>query len=145
MSNPLPANMWELPAEAIENEQYRVLFTEISARLRSEMSEVPGFGVLQEMMVERIAFLYVWLRDREARGLDATLAGRNYKETMQLWVSMAASLHKDARTSVDREEIRAHIIKGVMVTLNGVMDTMHPDVADGLRERFAGAFENADF
>jgi len=150
MAAPLPDVMWTLPREeAIQQEEYRTLFTELVHQLRSEMAEVPGFGVLQQMMVERVVYLYVWLRDLEARSEDdaqaRALMGRNYKETLQLWVSMSEGLHKSSRSAVDREEIRNHVIKGVMTTINGVMDTMHPDVADGLRERFAEAFEVADF
>lgn len=144
MQQPLPDEMWTLPEDTIRNEQYRLLFTEISTRLRSEMAEVPGFGVLQQMLIERIAFMYVWIRDAEASN-DPRLAGRNYKETMQLWSTLAASLHKDSRSAVDREEIRNHIIKGVLGTINGVLDTMHVDVAEGLRDRFIEAFEGAEF
>lgn len=144
MLAPLPPEMWQITPEAIEDETLRTLYGEVLLHLREEIAEVPGFGVLQQMMVERIAFLYVWLRDQERQGLGA-LAGRNYKETLGLWMNMASTLHKDVRTSVDAEKIREHIVSAVSNAINGVFDTMHPDVADPLRASFADALEGADF
>jgi hypothetical protein len=41
------------------------------------------------------------------------------------------------------EEERRKILTEVTSTIQGVLSSMHPDVADGLRAKFAEAFEQS--
>lgn len=143
-TNGLPSQFWNLPITVISNEDLRVIYHTLVSNLRSEFSDAPNYGTLDEMIIERTCFLYVYIRNKEA-----STAGFNndraYKETMQLWDSMADRLRK-VRTSnmEDQAVVKARILRNVGETLESCLSQMHVDVAAGLRLTFADAFEHSN-
>lgn len=146
----LPDDFWDLRDGAIEDEGLRALHADVVRELRADAAATPGFGALEALMLERVAFLYIYIRDREAAAASGPMPhgfahDRAYKETLQLWQGMAAGLQKQGAKSKDDAEVRQHVLDAVTRTISAVLDTFPPEEATALRERFALAFEDADF
>jgi hypothetical protein len=58
----LPTSFWAMPDNAIPQVDLRFLHSEIAARLRDDF---PKADTLQLMSIERIAFLYIYIRSNE--------------------------------------------------------------------------------
>lgn len=143
-SNGLPSQFWDLNTALVTNEDMRVIYQTLVSGLRDELSDLPGYGIIDEMRIERTCYLYVYIRSKEAA--DSGFANdRAYKETMQLWDAMADKLSRHKLGTPDTEVIKGRILRGVSTAMNGALDKMHPDVAFNLRKTFADAFAAADF
>lgn len=139
----LPTSFWALPDGAVPNESLQLIYAELVKNLLKEFAEVPGFGVLEQMCIERACFLYVHIRGKE--GASGFANDRAYKETLQLWTQMVQDLRKLKNLAVDVDALRDKILTNVGATIQNVLSSMHPDVADGLRQKFSSAFEEANF
>jgi hypothetical protein len=134
-----PNNEWERVFElregAIRSESLRAVYREVVKRLRADAAARPSLGTIELVMVERVAFLYVWVRDREEQGIgregsveNPTQAPgfvheRTYRETLQMWFDMAAKLQsafaraqpevEDVNPADAREAVEAEVAKVV--------------------------------
>jgi hypothetical protein len=143
-TNGLPSQFWDLNTALVTDENMRVIYQTLVSSLRDELSDLPGYGVIYEMRIERTCYLYVYIRSKEAT--DTGFANdRAYKETMQLWDAMADKLSSHKIGAPDTEVIKGRILRGVSAAMNGALDKMHPDVAFNLRKTFADAFAAAEF
>lgn len=145
-ANHLPDDFWALPEDAV-SEAKRQIYNTLVERMRDEFAEMPGYGVLEQMLIERVCYLYIHIKDKESStiGTEGGFAhDRAYKETLQLWQSMAGDVRKAKTVVVDADQIRDVILQHVNETMQSVLDSFHPDVAAGLRVKFAEAFENAN-
>ena len=81
---------WALPPGAEMNEQLRVMHAEIAARLKQEFEDIPGVGILEILLAERVAFYYIMMRLSESdTGFTLT---KEHKDTTMLWSVMANQL-----------------------------------------------------
>lgn len=148
----LPEEFWDQGEHALP-EAGRAVYELILGELRRDVERTPGFGVVEMLLAERVAFLYSHIRGREAAAPTDDGEGnqhgfahdRAYKETLQLWRDMALSLRKAGAEERDDEEIRKHVLEAVTRTISSVLETFPEDEATALRERFAMAFEEVDF
>lgn len=143
----LPSSFWDAPQSL--SEEMKIIHAQLVAAMRAEFSDLPSYGTLDEMVIERACFLYVYIRTKEAG--DATLGGttkfmseRYYKETMQLWNEMIRDLRKVKAGSIEEQVIQNRVLGRVNGVLTGVFDKMNPEVAERLKETFADAFDAAD-
>lgn len=141
MSSALPNEFWALPDATIDTDALQLIYAEITARLREESIKRGVTGTLEMMMAERIAFLYTWIRDREASG--GFEQDRNYKELLQLWNQMAVSFQKTQ--IVDYESMRDALIQHVAATIQGALEDVDPEVASAVSSKITEAFETAEF
>jgi len=90
-TNPFPSEMWVLSEAVTDEPGFKLLHTQIIARLRDE---IPGIenDTLGLMLLERVVTLYVTIRSKEAKKSFAH--DRAYKETLQLWAQMSGDLRK---------------------------------------------------
>lgn len=147
MPNPLPPHFWEAPPD-ITSSELLTLHAEILEKLRSEADQLPNLDTLQEMLIERVAALYIWIRQKEIdggwKGGPATYSKeREYKDALKLFADLSGQLLKMASMENDALQMKEAILQVVTKQINAVLDTLHPEIADGLRSSFAEAFEAA--
>jgi hypothetical protein len=131
----LPGNFWSmnLPSEMV-NENLQLLHAEIVSQLKKE---APDADTLEQMLMERVAFLYVFIRAKETKQMFAH--DRAYKETMQLWVGMAADLRKQRQTADALEVIKSQVTAEVADAVNSALKSFDPEVRKQLKAGMAKA------
>jgi hypothetical protein len=124
--------------------------------LRKEVEETPGFGTIELMMVERLANVYVAMRDKENAGLGAKEKvengesryigfehERNWKETIQLWMTMATKFQELKHRPIDPDVIKKHVVQIVEDKIFEVVDRLPKEVRPFVAEELASALESA--
>jgi hypothetical protein len=158
-SKALSARFWTVPDGAFQHEDTKKLHTEITAFLREEFTTRQGLGTVEMMMVERTAFFYCWVRDRERSGVGTeghTLSPeeaqkgvgfvheRNYKEATQLLTDMLSRLQRASSDTADPMEIRQEAMAQFIDVVNATIDTLPDEYRDTVRDRFEMNFGKAD-
>lgn len=135
----LPTEFFAQPAEAIGDEALQLIYSEVVARLQKEN---PDADTIESMMIERVAFLYVHIRHKETKKLFAH--DRSHKETLQLWVTMAAQLQKKRQAELDLEEVKDRIISAVqMAVMDATEEALPFDLREEFQEKFLQQLDNA--
>lgn len=139
----LKEGMWKLPENAIPTPEFQAMYEDLSKRMCNELLSIGKLGPVEEMVIERTAYLYVWIREKEAaNGFEHE---RNHKEINQLWQSFAA-MHKAAAVKpVDADTIRKHVLEQVGAVLSGVLAGLPEDIQDQLRPVVQAAFADQDW
>lgn len=138
-TNKLPPDFWTLAEAPVEGmESLQLIHAEIVSRLQAES---PDADTLELMMVERVAFLYIYVRAKEAKKLFAH--DRAYKETLQLWTQMAADLRKQRQSERGVDEIKTEIIGSVSDAMKGALSSLPPQVRSEVSEKVLSALEAA--
>jgi hypothetical protein len=108
--------VWEQPEGAFANEALELVYADVSSRLKKDVQQRGG-STLDELLAERVSFIYTHIRSKEAAGAAVALEKavkkqeasdhvatdqlvvssgfeheRNYKEAVQLWISLAGQL-----------------------------------------------------
>jgi len=124
VQNKLPAEFWNLEAF-----QKNPLLGEIHAAVVERLQyESPEADTLELMMMERVCFLYIFMRAEEASG-DALTFDRSYKDMMSLWVSMAADLRKQRLRAEEMSSIRMAVVSEVARALKEAMKDVDPAIS----------------
>lgn len=132
LTNDLPENFWDLAEVPIDGiESLKEIHKVVIARL---LDEAPDADTLELMLMERVAFLYIYIRAKENKQLFAH--DRAYKETLQLWVGLAADLRKQRLRSVEEDKIRMEVIKEVAVALKEALKGIDPAKSAEVQDRF---------
>lgn len=135
----LPSEFFAQPAEAVGDEALQLIYSEVVARLQKEN---PDADTIESMMIERVAFLYVHIRHKETKKLFAH--DRSHKETLQLWVTMAAQLQKKRTAEQDLEEIKDSIVSAIHLAVSDAASkSLPPDIAKDFQESFLAELDNA--
>lgn len=110
----LPEEFWSQDFEQLGVEPaLQLIYAETCAELRREN---PDADTMELMMIERVAYLYVFIRHKETRPLtskDGFAHDRVHKETTQLWSQMMAELRKQRNRVEDQQFLRAQIVTAV--------------------------------
>lgn len=142
----LPLEFWTQPESLLTTEAIKLIYAEVTARLRNELGEVAGNGVIEAMQAERVATLYCHIRQKEAnahKGAAAFDNDRAYKETMQLWFQVAGDLQKFKHRRVDPDEVKLQIVTQIASVLDEVLVDAPPQLALKLRTALAEKLEAA--
>jgi hypothetical protein len=86
----------------------QLIYAEACSRLKEEN---PNADTLEAMLIERVAFLYVFIRNKETK--KAFAHDRAHKEMFQLWATMAGELRKQRNRTEDTEWMRDKILDQV--------------------------------
>lgn len=136
----LNPTIWDPAPDAIQNEVLLTVYQDVVAELRKD-SQARGGMTLGDLLMERIAFLYIWIRDKE---MSNDLANwREYRDLHKLWLEMVATYAK-VIGNVDAAEMRDIILKRVLAAINSVLRNLSPEMEKELRDRFTDAFRNLD-
>lgn len=138
MTDNLPSEFFAQPEDAIGEEALQLIYSEVIARLREEN---PDADTIESMMIERVAFLYVHIRHKETKKLFAH--DRSHKETLQLWVTMAANLQKKRQAERDLEAIKDSIVNAVQIAVMDAAKSLPPEMASDFQEKLLAEFDAA--
>lgn len=128
--NRLPARFWNL--EAFDGREYlHDIHGMVVERLQAE---APDADTLELMLMERVSFLYIFMRAKEASVEDMTF-DRTYKDMMSLWVSMAADLRKQRLRAEETSSIRMMIVGEVSKALKEALKDVDPIIANAVQTR----------
>lgn len=151
-TNTLLTELWEPSPGAIRSPHLQTMYPQVLEALQMEVAQVPAFGTLDAMIVERIAFTYISIRDRESHRIgEKDEAGRfvgfeherNYKETQQMWMDMATKVQKQLKGAVNEDEVRTKVLESVQAAVGQVISELPPEVRGTAAKRLAEAFEEA--
>lgn len=132
-SGKIPDGFWN--AKVFENNP---ALSEIHAMVVSRLiEESPDADTLELMMMERVCFLYIFMRASEfSVDEDKRLAfDRNYKDMMSLWVSMAGDLRKQRLRAEETMSIRYQIVSEVSKALKVALKNVDPSVAKEVQSK----------
>lgn len=128
----LPPNFWNL--EAFTNQPALEHIHE-AVVMRLQM-ESPDADTLELMMMERVCFLYIFMRANEipAEGEEITF-DKTYKEMMTLWVGMAADLRKQRMRAEETQGIRMAIVGEVSRALKDALKGVDPEISKAVQTK----------
>lgn len=126
--------------------EHDFIYSELASRLKEDCRK-KGAGSIAEALAERVAFLYGHIRQKEAaqaayavkqaeangqepEGLAPFDHDRSYKETNQLWQSMAGQLAKMLEAPVSVDEIRAIVEAAFVEAINEATKDLQPEVRE---------------
>ena len=128
----VPSEFWNL--DSFESKPHmKGIHEAIVARLQIES---PDADTLELMMMERVCFLYIYMRAAEVVGEDGKVTfDRAYKDMMSLWVSMAADLRKQRLRAEETQSIRMTIVSEVSRALKEALKGVDPEVAKSVQSK----------
>lgn len=134
----LPPEFWTQPEALIQDDSLKLVYAEISRRMREDLRVMKTPTTLEYMLAERVTALYMHIRQKETTSSFAH--DRAYKETMQLWVQMAAQLRvHDSKAADDPEIIRRQVLKDVARAITRVTSEMPEDLGRKVRAQLVDA------
>lgn len=124
--NQLPEGFWSL-GQLDGQEGLKDIHALLTMRMQSE---APDADILELMMMERVAFLYVYMRAKEAsNSAEVTEMTKAYKDMMTLWIAMAADLRKIRMRQEEMQNLRMSIVTEVGRALKEAMKGVDPSIA----------------
>lgn len=131
VSNKIPKNFWNL--EAFEGKSnLKDIHALVVERLQLES---PDADTLELMMMERVCFLYIFMRANEVKDGEEISFDRNYKDMMALWVSMAADLRKQRLRAEETQGIRMAIVTEVARALKEALKDVDPEISNAVQSK----------
>lgn len=129
----IPSKFWNLESFT-KNPELTEIHSAVVQRLQYES---PDADTLELMMMERVCFLYVFMRVTEASGEDGKEIEftRTYKEMMSLWVNMAADLRKQRLRAEETQSIRMTIVAEVSRALKEALKDVDPAVSHAVQSK----------
>ncbi len=138
-SEELSPEFWKAPEGALgEDPTFSLIHAQVIARLKAELLTD---DTLELMLIERVAFLYCHIRYKESKKLFAH--DRAYKETLQLWVGLAADLRKFRKDGQGVEELRDSIFTAVKDATAKAVATLPPEVRKDFTETYLAELSEA--
>ena len=143
-----------LREEALKDPAFRELYREVLRRLQADIAR-RNFGTVELLMTERVAFMYCWTRDREARGIgidginpdDPTktpgfVQERNYRETNDmLWHWMSDLQKAEAKVVPDPTSIRDQEREQMGSIIADACDELPEEIGEAARAKITEKFE----
>ncbi len=130
--------------DTVEDQNLRNLYEVIVHRMRTEARDLP-MNTVQQLLIERIANNYIFLRARENGqhgGFQTAAAQKDYNT---FWLSMTQEFNRmlskaDTLTGVDRQKLLRDIQQLIVQTVNG--SVTDPKTRSDLLVNMATAFES---
>lgn len=126
----IPKEFWNLDAFS-DKESLQDIHTLVVERLQLES---PDADTLELMMMERVCFLYIFMRANELDGEELSF-DRTYKDMMGLWVSMAADLRKQRLRAEETQSIRMSIVTEVARALKEALKDVDPAISNAVQTK----------
>jgi hypothetical protein len=128
VSNKLPKEFWQTTVGG-DNAVLKDIHATVVERLQLES---PDADTLELMMMERVCFLYIFMRAQEAQEVEFD---RTYKDMMSLWVSMAADLRKTRLRAEEEQSIRMSIVSEVARAIKEAMKDVDPAISNAVQTK----------
>lgn len=139
--------------DAFANTPHGNMLTDIHAMVVQRLQEeAPDADTLELMLMERVCFLYVFMRaieipkaygdpateevkDGKGGAVSAFTFDKTYREMMSLWVSMASDLRKQRMRAEEEANIRLTVVTEVSRVLKDALKDVDPDIANQVQTR----------
>lgn len=129
--------------EHIDNENLRDLYEILVARMRKEAHELP-MNTVQQLLIERIAYNYVVMREKERGALGGFNTTAMQKDFNTFWLSMTQEfnrmLSREAMGTSDRKNLLREVQQTILNTVNASVSD--PRTRSTLLTEMAAAFEH---
>lgn len=124
--------LWTVPSAFIPDPDLRALYEQVAAQLRADN---PDADALEQLMMERVAALYMFLRHREATGdVDSMTA---YHKNLELWAKLVDGLRKKRVDNAADDATKQKILTNVGEAFQKALTGLEPEVSAHIRKRFA--------
>jgi hypothetical protein len=137
--DPLRDEQFALPQTVIEDEDLQVLYHDVLRRLRTENSDIPGASVLNDILAERLAFTYVWVRQKERQNLEE----RKHKEMNAQFLDLVRTMYSVKRADSDLDALKTMILDKVTDAVSGALAEIGGETADEVRDKLVESFRAA--
>jgi hypothetical protein len=149
--------MFQLREEAIEDPGLRAIYPLLVRQMRHDAAQHGVSGAVEMLMIERVVFEYVWMRDRERLGVGVNginpnnpdeVPGfpheRSWRDTIAQWYDAAYKLQRAmAREEPDPGFVRDQALREAGVIISQVCDKFYGGDEE-MKERFAEAFDELE-
>ena len=125
----VPAAFWETHIGQ-DNDTLKEIHATVVERLQWESPEA---DTLELMMMERVCFLYIFMRAQEAN--EEVNFDRTYQQMMSLWVGMAADLRKQRLRAEEEQSIRMSIVSEVARAIKEAMKDVDPAISNAVQTK----------
>jgi hypothetical protein len=127
--------------DIIEDVRLRGLYEVLVARMRNEAADLP-MNTVQQLLIERIAYNYIVLRDKEATGGFNTASVQ--KDFNTFWLSMTQEFNRmltktETMNGSERKALLREVQQIIMSTVNKSVND--PKTRSALLVNMAAAFE----
>lgn len=131
-------------SDNVEDEQLRGLYEVLVARMRNEAAELP-MNTVQQLLIERIAYNYIVLRDRENGSMGGFATASAQKDFNTFWLSMTQEFNRmlcktETMNGSDRKALLKEVQQLILSTVNASVND--PKTRSALLVNMASAFEN---
>lgn len=133
----LGAEFWVQPVDAL-TPTFGFMYAQALAALRLEVRERSG-SVIEFMLIERIAFMYAYLRQRESDS-ENDMTDRTRREMNKDWLEISMTLRK-MWGSEDNKNAEEVILRKVNKAIFEATKELPADQAKELQNALAGGFE----
>lgn len=130
---------WTQP-EGVLREAFALMYSQILQAYREELSQRTA-SIMDYQLVERVAFTYAFLRQREADA-DNLITDRNRREMMKDWTELCIQLKKLWNLE-DKEAQSEVMMKKLDKIISPILDDL-PDTPENrsLKKQFALGLES---
>jgi hypothetical protein len=131
-------------SDQVVDPKFRGLYEVLVARMRQEARHLP-MNTVQQLLIERIASNYIYMRLRERGDLGGFPSSAAQKDFNYFWLSMTQEFNRmlgktDGGGGTDRKSLLKEMQEIIVKTVNTLND---PKVRAEMLGKFAGAFEAA--
>lgn len=114
---------------------HRMMYVDIMLRMRDERRARPGFGCLHDLLIERAAFTFTLMKQREAQSDSNRIDWRSYERVNKVFYAAVDRLINEARLEDADEAARTDaVLRSLKVSLEAIDDL---DIDDALKAAFA--------
>jgi hypothetical protein len=130
--------------EHITDARLRELYEVLVARMREEAKDLP-MNTVQQLMIERIAYNYIVMREKERGALGGFSTTNQQRDFNQFWLSMTQEFNRmltkaEVLSGQERKTLLREVQQLILNTVNhSVTD---PRMRSSLLTSMATAFEN---
>jgi predicted transcriptional regulator len=128
---------WAQPDTALTDE-FRFIYAQVLAVFRVEVTERGG-SAIDLLLVERMAFMYAYLRQREAEP-RANLSDRTRREMNKDWLDLATSMKK-MWNAEDKDSTAEVVLKKVDKAIHNAVKDLPERQGREVREALAHSLE----
>lgn len=130
--------------ENVEDERLRTLYEVLVHRMRAEAKDLP-MNTVQQLLIERIAYNYIVMRQREADLENGFSTATAQKDFNTFWLSMTQEFNKmlvkaESMAGNERKQLLKEVQQLILQTVNSSVHD--PKTRSALLVNMASAFEN---
>lgn len=104
------------------------LYEDIFANLVLEASAIPGFGLAQEMLLERIA--YIWASQKRLDNLDEPVSAAQYEKLLGRYTQLLNALFRSRSEKHAEEIFMRNFVGSVVRAVKHAIEQTIPDQPD---------------